>query len=435
MSKNKNNLWSFFSSIKLTIVLLVLVVFLFSIASFFPQADPYHAPLFYILMSLLSLNLIICSLNRFPLSLKQFKAATISEPAGIFNSVPQNQTIITDQDRSAAESAIESSIRKQCSTVRKMDTKKGILFLGERRRFSIFGVYIVHLSILIMIAGALAGSIFGLEADLNIKEGESVNIMNLKGDKGTKALDFNVRCDKFILELYDNGMPKTYRSDLSFIRNGQVEKQGSLFVNHPISFGGLRFYQSSYGAAPDAKAVLMYNKANQKSAELAMAAGDSFFLPGHDRVDVLRVEENVMKMGPAVKLKITSGQKEVQFWVFRYIDEIAAANPGLLMEIPLFNPGLFKPYVFSLTRLEQPYFTGLHIVRDPSLPFVAAGAALLIVGLLTIFLLPYQRFWVRMEQAETKILISIAGGSSRNQATFDSRLARLITKIQENLSR
>jgi cytochrome c biogenesis protein len=121
--------------------------------------------------------------------------------------------------------------------------------------------------------------------------------------------------------------------------------------------------------------------------------------------------------------------------VFRYIEEITAANPGLLMKVPLFNPGLFKPYIFSLTRLEAQYFTGLHVVRDPGIPFVATGATLLLVGLLIIFLLPCQRVWVRMAQTETKILISIAGGRNRNQATFDSRIARLITHIQENLSR
>jgi len=39
-----------------------------------------------------------------------------------------------------------------------------------------------------MIVGAIIGSIFGLEADINIKEGETVNVANLtKGNGITTA--------------------------------------------------------------------------------------------------------------------------------------------------------------------------------------------------------------------------------------------------------
>jgi cytochrome c biogenesis protein len=442
--KKSNPLWSFFSSVKLTIVLLVLIVLVFITATFIPQQDTaqkfvwltdlYHSPLFYVLMGLLSLNLIICSINRFHVSMKQYKAPYFPEPPGIFENLPQSQLIIANKEMNKVSATIESSLKAKYRSVRKIDTKKGRVFYGERGRFSIFGVYAVHLSILLIIVGAVIGSIFGLAADINIKEGESVNVVNLAEGKGIHQLDFSIRCDKFIAEFYENGAPKTYRSDLSFIKNGQVAYQESLLVNHPLTFEGLRFYQSSYGTSPETKAVVTYTMGSKKSGEIVLAAGDTFDLPEQNaKVTVLRVEENIMELGPAVNLKIISPKKDIQFWVFKNIDDIKAANPGLLSKVPLFNPGLFRPLVFSLNRIEQQYYTGLRVVSDPGVPLVAVGAALMIAGLMIVFFWSHQRFWVRMEQEEAKIRISVAGRSNRYNAVLQRQIDNLCKRIGQEL--
>jgi cytochrome c biogenesis protein len=442
--KAKNILWSFFSSVKLTIFLLVLLVLFFIAATFIPQPDTaqkivwltdlYHSPLFYILVGLLSFNLIICSLNRFPTTMKQYKALYFPEPPGLFDNLPQNQIIITDKEVNVVTDAVESGLASKFGRVKKMATEKGHLFYREQGRLSLFGVYIVHLSILIMIAGAVLGSIFGLEGELNIKEGETAGIVQLTKGRGMHQLDFSVRCDKFIVEFYDNGAPKTYRSDLSFIKDGRVMKQGSVLVNHPLMFEGLRFYQSSYGTSLETKAVLTYKTAGKKSGEIMVTKGDTFILPEQNaRVTVLRVEESIMQLGPAVKLSISSPKKNIQLWIFKHIDEIAAANPGLLSEVPLFNPGLFKPLVFSLNRIEQQYYTGLRVVRDPGILFVLTGGMLLLAGMILIFFILYQRVWVRVEQIPEGVKISVAGQSNHNNAELQRQIDNLCVQIGQEL--
>ena len=444
MSKNKNVLWALFSSVKLTIVLLVLIVLVFIVATFLPQphtaqkfawlTDLYHSSLFYTLMGLLSLNLIICSINRFPVSLKQYKAPPFPEPQGLFYNIPQNRKMITNKEKNNVNSIIESCLHGKYSVVKKMDTEKGRLFYSEHGRFSVFGVYIVHLSILTMIAGVFLGSIFCLEADVNIKEGETVNAVNIARGKGMHNLDFSVRCDKFAVEFYENGAPKTYRSDLSFIKDGQLLKQGSLLVNHPITFEGLRFYQSGYGILPETRAILTFTNTSSKSAEIALARGDTFVIPQYKATGVvLRVEENIMQMGPAVKLRIIAPKRDVQFWVFQHIEEIVANNPGLFSQVPLFNPALFKPVIFSLNRIEQQYFTVLHIVRDPGIPLVAASGALMVAGLLIVFFLPHQSIWVKMEQDQEKILINVSGRNCRNSAVLQRKIDNLCKRIDQEL--
>ena len=59
-------------------------------------------------------------------------------------------------------------------------------------------------------------------------------------------LPFQVRCDDFTMELYDNGMPKEYRSEISFLQGDSVVQHSSVLVNHPVSFSRVLFSQSGY---------------------------------------------------------------------------------------------------------------------------------------------------------------------------------------------
>ena len=187
--------------------------------------------------------------------------------------------MFNDKKMEDVSRAVESSLVSKFNSLKKTDMGKERLFYRERGHFSIFGVYVVHLGVLIIIAGAVVGSIFGFDAGINLSEGQESNIVQLAKDRGTRQLDFSVRCDKFTVEFYNTGAPKTYRSDLSFIKNGQVIRQGSVLVNHPLSFNGLRFYQSSYGLSEESKAALTYKSAGIESPEILVTQGETFDLP------------------------------------------------------------------------------------------------------------------------------------------------------------
>jgi cytochrome c biogenesis protein len=353
---------------------------------------------------------------------------------GSFDNLPQSIIITEAKEISKIKLIVKSCLKKKYRYCEETNTERESIIYAERGRFSLFGVYIVHVSILIMIAGAIIGSIFGLTADINIKEGETVNVANLMKGNGIQQLNFSVRCDKFIVEFYEDGTPKTYRSDLSFIKNGKVEKQGALLVNHPLTFDKFRFYQSSYGVAPEIKVIVTYKNAGKKSGSMALAAGDTFDLPeGAARGFVMRVEENMMQWGPAVKLRIISPKKDIQFWVFQQLDKLLAMKPNLLIEAPMFNPSLFAPFVFSVDGVEQTYYTGLHLVRDPGVSFVALGGLLMIAGMIIVFFMSYQQFWVRIEQEGPKISISIAGRSNRNNQQMKKKIDYLRGQINQEL--
>ena len=130
-----------------------------------------------------------------------------------------------------------------------------------------------------------------------------------------------------------------------------------------------------------------------------VSLGYLFDLPGKEgTVHVLRMEENLMKMGPAIKLVVHAAKGEMAFWVFQHIDKIQEINPDMIAQVPMFNPGLFRPIPFCLLGLEEKYYTGLQVRRDPGTPVVAAAALLLIRGLMLILFSYSRQVWIRIDQ-------------------------------------
>ena len=108
-------------------------------------------------------------------------------------------------------------------------------------------VYGVHISVLIVLVGALAGSYMGFKGTMNLAEGETSDKVMLAGGESVLELPFMVRCDKFDVSFYDTGAPKEFRSDLAIIDKGREVLKESVVVNDPLTYEGITFYQANYG--------------------------------------------------------------------------------------------------------------------------------------------------------------------------------------------
>ncbi|MFA5322788.1 MAG: cytochrome c biogenesis protein ResB [Smithella sp.] len=460
MSKRKSVLRSFFSSVRLAVILLSLIAFFAVIGTLIPQReaalelslrmspglfyflsktqifDLYHSIWFFLLMILLAVNLIICSLDRFPLAWRRFRLRPVISDENVFKNLPEENSFQTTLKSSQVKAAIAALLKKRFHRFESADEQRSSFFYAEKGRFSLFGVYIVHLSILVLIAGALIGFIFGMEGYVNIIEGETVSAISLRGGNQELGLPFDVRCDKFSIEFYENGAPKTYQSDLIFMRDHQIISSGNLRVNHPLELEGFRFYQASYGAAPDAKAALTILKNGKKTMDTTIGLGEIFDLPGGEaKVQVMRVEENMMKMGPAVKLAVRGAQGDASFWVFQQIDEIREMNSDIIGQVPMFNPGAFRPYSFILTGMEEKYYTALQVTCDPGTPVVFTAAVLLICGLMLVLFSYFRQIWIRIDGEKYPVSISIAGRSYKNKESLEREVHYLLAELKDNLEK
>jgi cytochrome c biogenesis protein len=396
--------------------------------------DLYHSVWFFLLSGLLAINIIICSLDRFPLAWRRFRTSLTPQNEDAFQNIPDENKFQSASDLQKAADAAAVLLRKKYRGVARTDVPGGVFLCAQKGRSSLFGVYIVHLSFLVLIIGAVIGSVFGVEGYVNIREGEAVNAIQLRNGSQSLPLPFSVRCDKFTLELYDGGAPKSYRSDLTFLKNNQGVHSGKLLVNHPIAFDGFRFYQSSYGAAPGGKATLALLRSGGRRDIMNVGEGYTFELPGKEgEFQVLRVEKNLMNMGPAIKVAVRSKKETVTFWVFQHLEKINAMNPDIIKQVPMFNPGLFQPYTFALLGLEEKYYTGLQVNRDPGTPVVGAAAVLLICGLLLVLFSYARQVGIRIDQVKGNVRISVTGRSYKNKSGLEQEVQYLIAELKDNL--
>ncbi len=236
-----------------------------------------------------------------------------------------------------------------------------------------------------------------------------------------------MRCDKFSIAFYKNGMPKEYRSNLSFLKDNNVIFQGPLLVNHPITVNGIRFYQASYGTIPGDQVYLTIKKGNDEEIIKKVRLKDSFYLKEKNaKLTILRIEENLMSMGPAVLINIQSPEGTMRFWAFKHIEKIKDRIPGLFKKVPKFNPGLFKPYYFTLNRIENKYYTGLQLSRDPGVSTVAIGSFFIIIGFFITFFSSHKRLWVRVDEQEGRSRISVAATSNKDPVGLKREIEHLL---------
>jgi cytochrome c biogenesis protein len=440
--KNTNVIWELFRSVKLTVVLLVILGMTSSIGTLIPQGrealefarslspqtfkllsildlfDMYHSLWFRLLIGLLTLNLVICSIDRFPGALKRFRTAPKPDRTKLFEHLPPRQTVkVPGETKDVAENVarfLRSRYRK--AHIKVSDASH--FFFVQKGRFSHFGVYIVHASVLVILVGALVGSFFGFEAYVNVPEGDQVDRVTLRENMARRDLGFEVRCEKFTVEFYKSGAPKEYRSDLRFLVDGKTVKEAKLLVNHPVQFRGITFYQSSYGTVPGTRVRLKIQRHGSKDGIFTqdVKVGDLVSLPGAEaRFRVTDARENFMNMGPAVSISIMKDQKEeARFWVFREDEMIKRRFPGIMERFPKLNPSAYSPYTFFLMDLEGRYYTGLQVSRDPGVPLVWVGCFIMVGGFFVTFFMSHRRFWVRVSRGEKGTDIHVAGSANKN---------------------
>lgn len=243
---------------------------------------------------------------------------------------------------------------------------------------------LLHGSILLIIVGYAMGAM-SLDGFVEIPEGGAVSRVGLKN--GSSAdLGFTVQCDGFVVDYYDNGMPREYVSDLSFLRDSRVLGTARVKVNHPYRMEGLSFYQESFRQSLSAAVTV---SGGQETVTSRVSEGDIIALsPAGTRARVVKIWHDLMHAGPAVKLMIEDAQGERFLWVFQNIEEIRSRVPDLFERMPGFDPSYLKPYTFSCEEVKHSFITGIGVKRDPGVPLVGAGGALFLLSLLLVYLAP-----------------------------------------------
>lgn len=456
MADNKTNpLWNMLKSVRLTLILLLLLAAASVIGTLIggqSGAGIYHSLWFRLIIACLAVNLIVCSIDRFSVTLRLFRHIPVPDRSKIFEDAAPRALSLPGADVRTVSLAIQGHIRSGFNKVGVKESSEASFIYCEKGRFSIFSVYLVHLSVLFILAGALIGSLLGFTTYVKIHEGWAIDsIVVPEGDKYVpRKLGFIVRCDKFTIDYYKKSNPegvsegeaddskvvKEYRSDLSFFVNGQDVKSESLRVNHPINFMGITFYQADYGADPGNK-VRIRATDNEKDAEatvIEVEKGKTVALPGDKgELTLSDINENLMNMmGPAAQINIKSPDgQETSIWLFQDRDLIKSSFSEMFDLSQKFDPSAYPPFTFELVEIESVTYTLLQVSRDPGVQLVFVGFVMIIIGLIFTFFTSHRKFWISIKDENGDVKISLAGTASKNPVGLERALDRLLSRLEK----
>jgi cytochrome c biogenesis protein len=436
-------LWNLLRSVKLSIFLLILLALtsilgtlikqnaptmeyirqfgpgLYQFLDFFGLFDMYHSWWFRGIIGLLAINIIVCSSARFPRIWRRMARSQGRIDEIRVTSLPYGRELkrflSPKETAGKAASVTERMFGKSVLS----ETSKDFLVFAERGRASRLGVYITHLSILIILLGALIGSVFGFRGYVNILEGETVDRIFVRQRQGLipKALRFQLRCDDFKITYYDvnvnprEKLVKEYISTLTFLENGREVMKKEIRVNHPLNFNGLRFYQSSYGSIPEI-AVTVENGDQGKRFSLLAREGERVRIPGSEAFfEIFKYHPQIHDFGEGIAMA--------------FFEPTAMPKRFWLLKV---KPKLVDGYRFTLTGVTQREYTGLQVTRDPGIWAVWGGCILLVWGLLVAFFFSHQRMWVHIPKNKKSILVS--GTANKNRSAFEKRFNKAIAALE-----
>ncbi len=451
-----NSLWNFFCSLKLTIFLLIGLAGASIIGTVIPQNAPfeqyqklygetairvfatfdffdmYHSTWFILLLYLLTLNMLACTFKRWPRDWKIF-----SEPTLVMDETMEKSMSLVRHSKMSGSAAtirdkMEGFLRREFAAPVVTEADGKVYLFAQKSMYSRLGVYILHLSIIVVFIGAMIGSYFGYKAFVDIDEGtgasmvykrSSAKMMASTGQMagGTIDLGFTVRCDSFTVSFYDNGAPKEFKSILSIIDNGRtVIDKRPVIVNSPLTYKGITFYQASY--SPAGSPVFHFTVRNRKDGsqtKVAVSQGETVSLPDGSSLQVLDYTDDISPFipqasGPAARVALIprTGQSQAVL---------------LLKNYPEFDENRGGQSVLTYDSIDQKWRTGLQVTKDPGVWVVWLGCAFMVAGICMAFFMSHKRIWVRIEGGR----VSMAGTANKNQAAFQLMFDRLAEKLKK----
>jgi len=452
------------AGIRLTILLCILLAFVSLIGTLIPQNltatqyansygpvavkiimslglhDIYHTLGFVSLLCLLAINLLTCSVKRFP---NVWRALQREHPVPAdrgFKSWKNRETFVLSAAGEDLEGRLEEVVSRafgRGAQSRVVEPQERV-FCVERRRHARYGPYVAHLGILTILLGGVVGIFFGFKGRLTLPEGQEASEVWLPKTGESIPLGFRIRCDRFVVLFYPGGSPKEYRSEVSLLdEEGAQVVESEIRVNHPLTYRGITFYQSSYGEIYETTMRVRHRESGQETV-VTTELNRPFVLPGDPQVRAMAVafQENMRVpaemvrrttfpaggLGPAVRL-VTLEDKGFgrPFWVLKDFPERAQTREG--------------PYDFRLEGYRSISYTGLQVTRDPGTPLVWAGCILLVVGFLMALLLDHEILWVSSKrQGPGRVTVTLAGRGIRHPAVYQSRFERQKARLRKELA-
>ncbi len=466
-----DEVWNFFASVKLAIVILIILALTSIIGTIIPQQakkaiqfltkifgdntaptvynlflkfdfmDMYHSWWFITLLLLFCINLTVCTLERFPKTLRFVKTPLRPLKENVIRALPVRKELKVKSDFKTTKDEILNSLNTSGYRAFEATEGDGVQLYSQKGKYTRFGLYIVHLSILLIFVGTIIGARFGFDGFLNLHEGGESDVVYTNAGERV-PLGFTIKCNWYNTDYYtDSDTPQEFRSELVIFDGGREVLKKVIEVNHPLKYKGITFYQASYGMIPDAvgEFILKVTPNGGQGDTIRLQFGESFEIPnanirgtivdfspalGRDPITGKLITYTETMVNPAVAINFEiegSGDDAVKNkfngWILKRYPEI-----GML-------PGGHKIEFIDYWGVE---YTGLQVSRDPGVGLIYFAFTIMTLGLYVALFMSHKKIWVSLTPDTSGkrdfVRISIGGSASKNKFSFEKEIEKILSR-------
>ena len=271
------------------------------------------------------------------------------------------------------------------------------------------GPIIVHIGIVLTLLGSIFGAMTGFMAQEMVPSGETFQVKNII-DAGPFAAaqvpkDWSVRVNRFWIDYTPAGGIDQFYSKMSVLdAKGEEVDNKTIFVNQPLRYKGVTFYQTDWGIAAVRVRV---NKS--PIFQLPMAPLDT---KGKGRI-----WGTWIPIKPDLSEGVSLLAKDLQGMVLIYDSKGKLADTlrtGMTTQVN----GV------TLSLLDVVGSTGLQIKADPGIPIVYTGFATLMAGVVMSYF-SHSQIWALQKDGN----LYVGGKTNRAQVAFEREVLEILDKL------
>jgi cytochrome c biogenesis protein len=296
-----------------------------------------------------------------------------------------------------------------------LQKKKYLVFQEEDKLYARKGIIgrigpiVVHVGIVLILAGSIWGAMTGFLAQEMVPSGESFKVHNIieAGPWATPQIpkDWSLRVNRFWIDYTPAGGIDQFYSDMSVLDNeGKEVKHKKIFVNEPLRYRGVTFYQTDWGLSA---VRVQLNKS--PVLELPMAKLNS---KGQGRIWGTWIPTK-----PDLSEGVSLLAKDLQGMLLLYDAEgklVTTLRPGMSTEVN----GV------TLKIAEVVGSTGLQIKADPGIPIVYTGFTLLMLGVMMSYV-SHSQVWALQKDGH----FYVGGRTNRAQVAFEREVLDILDQL------
>lgn len=390
-----NAVWKVFYSMKMGIVLLLIVCVFCLIGSIVIQGNSpayytkvygdslgnfilsagldniYKTIPFLVIAALLGLNLILCSINRLPLLLKRYKNEFKLDKRLVGN----DAAFTVDLDKETVNEIYE---KLNCK-INQEEEYEGVSYsYAVKGKIHIFGSWLTHLGILLIMAGVALGSLL-LYSDY---------IIGVKGSSSeVPGTDYILTIEDYEITYKEDFVVDNYTTTVQIGNKQNTLKTENLIiqVNSPVTVHGYTYLQNSTGWAVEA-VFRELDTGNEIRREIVY--------PGSSITDdqdaytyrIVEVYPDFYKKDDKAMTASPFPNNPVVYMAIYYYGGLYSATMKAV-DVPI------ETDAYTITFENPQLFTVLQVTRDPAVYLVAAGSALILAGLALAFYVSVLEIW------------------------------------------